>query len=355
VVAQNIGGGQSAYMPVAGGSIAYVFNNDTGMVASRCTGLSGVTASLTAASLAGRCTTIAGGAYLVSGFIRFSLDNAPDATSPNDIAPAGATASDGGVTMRVDVDRTSPPSGAQGTLTQLTAAYWPAITNGTGVSIGSGSPAYTAPECFAQALQNVRYTKPVSYSQTNNGNTTTVTTLSVVAAIPQTVTSIAPASVAPWVGVAAGDATTQIVNPVATGERYVTYSCLMYPVDLDNSATTSAAYTARVAIWPTDTAVWALGTTAGSYKVCRYSADYDRDGGVRTVSGSNVISIDNEEHTYAYLNAQRSLGNQNYLIVRARRTTGGGQPITCPTDAAVEVNGQGGENYTDESTVTHQP
>ncbi len=356
VVAVNIGGGESAYMPVAGGTIAYVFNNDTGLVTRRCTGVSGVTASLTSSSLAAvgvTCTTIS--AYLVGGFVRFSLANSPDATNPNDVSPAGIAADDGGVTMRVDLDRTAPPTGAQGTLTQLTAAYWPAVTSSVRQTIGTGATYAADPECSAQALQNVRYSKPVSFSQVSNGTTTTVTSLSVVVGIPQTVTSITPATVAPWVGVADADATTQIVSPAATGERYVAYACLVYPADLDSNAATSAAYTARVVIWPTNTATWSIGTTSGTYKVCRYSADYDRDGGVRVVSGSNVVSIDNEEHTYAYLNAQRSLGNQNYLVINARRTTGGGQPINCPTDAVVEVDGQGGENYTDESTVTHQP
>jgi hypothetical protein len=60
-----------------------------------------------------------------------------------------------------------------------------------------------------------------------------------------------------------------------------------------------------------------------------------------------LTSVDNQEHTYAYLNAQRSLSNQNYLIIRGNRS--------CPTDSGVEVDGQGGENYTDETTVTHQP
>ena len=133
-------------------------------------------------------------------------------------------------------------------------------------------------------------------------------------------------------------------SPQDTGERFVAYSCLIYPVDLDVNNATAAAYTARITIFPTG---WTLGTSSSDYKVCRYSADYNLNGGVRVVSGSNVTSIDNQEHPYAYLNAQRSLSNQNYLVIRGNRS--------CPTDGGVEVNGQGGENYTDETTVTHQP
>lgn len=341
IPAQNLGDGTSAVKPLADGTIAYVFNNDTGVVTQRCTGISAatVTSQLTLATLSSagvNCANVFG--YLVSGFVRTDWANRPDATNPNGDPP-------GGVTMRVDLDNTPPPSGAQGTTQQLTAAYWPTITSGTGVGIGSGSATYTPAECNAQAMQNVRYTAPVSFSQTNNGTTTTVTTTTVIATIPLSVTSITSSTVAPWVGVSAANASTQVVNPQWTGERFVGYSCLIYPIDLDLDSATPAAFTARVAVWPT--ASWNIGSGSNDWKVCRYSADYNLNGGVFVASGGNVIRIDNQEHTYAYLNAQRSLSNQNYLLIRGDRS--------CPTDGAVEVNGTGGENYTDETTVTHQP
>lgn len=341
IPAQNLGDGTSAVKPLADGTIAYVFNNDTGIVTQRCSGISAatVTSQLTLATLSSagvNCANIF--AYLVSGFIRTDWANRPDATNPNGDPP-------GGVTMRVDLDNTPPPSGAQGTTQQLTAGYWPPITSGAGAAIGSGSATYTPAECSAQAMQNVRYTAPVSFSQTNNGSTTTVTTTTVIATIPLSVTSITPSTVAPWVGVSAANASTQIINPQWTGERFVGYSCLVYPIDLDLDSATSAAFTARVALWPT--ASWSIGSGSNDWKVCRYSADYNLNGGVFVASGGNVTRIDNQEHTYAYLNAQRSLSNQNYLLIRGDRG--------CPTDGAVEVNGTGGENYTDETTVTHQP
>lgn len=351
IPAQSLGDGTSAIKPLAGGTVAYVFSNDTGIVTRRCTGLASsmVTNSLTLGVLSGAgvtCTNI--NAYLVSGFVRTSLSNSPDATNPNDTAP-------GGVTMRADFDNTAPPTGFQGTFNQLTSAYWPTIASGTGVTIGSGATTYTPAECSAEPLQTVRYTTPVNFTQVNNGVTTTVTSTTVTAIIPQSVTSITPANVAPWVGVPAADAATRVVSPQGTGERFVGYACLVYPIDLDLNGATALAYTARVAVWPTSG--WTLGTTNGTYKICRYSADYDLDGGVRVrttsagvvdeAGGTHIRSIDNQEHTYAYLNAQRSLSNQNFLIINGNRG--------CPTDAAVEVDGQGGENYTNESTVTHQP
>lgn len=334
IPSKNLGDGTSAIKPLSGGNVAYVFNNESGLVTQRCVGgslASTVTNNLTTGILAGAtCTSIS--AYLVSGFVRTSLANNPDATSPNDAAP-------GAMAMRVDLDNTPPPLGAQGTLAQLTAAHWPNVTGATGTTIGSGSTTYSAPECNAEEMKTVRYTRPVNFTQTNNGNTTTVTSTIEVGIIPVGV-AITSAAIAPYVGLSAGD----VQSPQATGERFVAYSCLIYPVDLDVNNATTAAYTARITIYPTG---WTLGSSSSAYKVCRYSADYNLNGGVRVVSGSNVTSIDNQEHPYAYLNAQRSLSNQNYLVIRGNRS--------CPTDGDVEVNGQGGENYTDETTVTHQP
>ena len=334
IPAKNLGDGTSAIKPLSGGNVAYVFNNQSGLVTQRCVGGSlatTVTNNLSTGVLAGAtCTSIS--AYLVSGFVRTSLDSNPNATDPNDAAP-------GAMAMRVDLDNTPPPLNAQGTLVQLTTAHWPGVTGATGTTIGSGSTTYSAPECNAEEMKTVRYTRPVNFTQTNNGNTTRVTSTIEVGIIPVGV-AINSAAIAPYVGLSAGD----VQSPQDTGERFVSYSCLIYPVDLDVNNATAAAYTARITIYPTG---WTLGTSSSDYKVCRYSADYNLNGGVRVVSGSNVTSIDNQEHPYAYLNAQRSLSNQNYLVIRGNRS--------CPTDGGVEVNGQGGENYTDETTVTHQP
>lgn len=350
IPAKNLGHGISAAKASTSSGIAYVFNNDTGMVTARCAGITAQTNGLALTSdpndinnllqplqLNGvDCTRIS--AYLVSGFIRRSVASNPTESNSNEPALPG------GVTVRVDLDNTPPPTGSQGTLAQLTAAHWPVVSDGIGVTIGSGSTTYTPAECNAEALKTVRYTTPVNYTQTNNGNTSTVTSTIVIAIIPENV-AIAAADIAPWIGIAPGSAATQIVAPEWTGERFMGYSCLVRPIDLDLNNATPVAYTARVTLWPTSG--WAIGTASGLYKICRFSADYNLNGGVRVVSGSNVTSIDNQEHTYAYLNAQRSLSNQNFLMIAGNRS--------CPTDGAVEVNGQGGENYTDETTVTHQP
>jgi hypothetical protein len=321
--------------------VAYVVNNVSGRATKKCTDLAStvVTANLTSEILAGAgvtCTEIS--AYLVSGVVRTSLSDNPQTTDPNDAAP-------GGLVMRVDLDNTPPPLNAQGKLSQLAVANWPTVDSATGATIGTGAATYTPAECNAEPLQTVRYTAPVSFSQVNDGNATTAASTIMTASIPQSVTPITPANVAPWVGVAAVDASAKVIGPVATGEKFVGYACVVYPIDLDLDGKTAAAYSARVTVWPM--AGWTLGTGVGSFKVCRYSADHDRSGGVRVVAGSDVTGIDNQEHPYAYLNAQGSLGNQNFLIIAGQRP--------CPSSGAVEVDGQHGANYTGGSTVTHQP
>ncbi|MEO7010517.1 MAG: hypothetical protein ABI156_15305 [Caldimonas sp.] len=91
---KNLGDGRSAYKPVGASGIVYVFDNATGLVSERCTGvdLALATRDLTAADLAG-CDTAGG--YLLSGTIRFSRNATPDAAqardSPLDLAVTLAT------------------------------------------------------------------------------------------------------------------------------------------------------------------------------------------------------------------------------------------------------------------------
>jgi hypothetical protein len=82
---------------------------------------------------------------------------------------------------------------------------------------------------------------------------------------------------------------------------------------------------------------WTLAAGgATGYRVCRYSADHDRNG-----------RIDNPEHPAAYAAVDGPLGDQNFLIVRAA--------ASCPVDASVSpVLGLGG-NWLDDGTVAHQP
>jgi type IV pilus modification protein PilV len=319
IPAKNLGNGTSIFKPLSNGGVAYVFNNDTGLITSRCTGIDSTTytASLTASS--GNCSSVS--AVLLSGYIRTSLANNPDATSPNDVPP-------GGLSIRLDLEDDEPTAGTKGTAAQLTAAYWPAADEAV------RHTGYQAPECATEDSKTVSFTTNVNYSQLNNGVTQVVNSTTVIAIVPAG-TALTPSAIAPYAGLDAS----QVIDPAATGERYVAYTCAVYPRDFASGP----AWTGRSMLVPSG---WSIGTSSSSYKVCRYSEDYNLNGHVWVESGGNIVKIENGEHPYAYLLASGSLQNQNFLVIQGNRS--------CPTDGTVEVDGTGGENYTNETTVIHQ-
>lgn len=82
--AKNLGNGSSTMKPAASGTVAYVFDNATGLVTARCSvvDLAIATRDLTTADLAG-CDAFTG--YLLSGIVRFSLGPSPDAARATDV------------------------------------------------------------------------------------------------------------------------------------------------------------------------------------------------------------------------------------------------------------------------------
>ena len=89
--AKDLGNGSSVFKPVSSGSVAFVFNNGTGLVTGRCTGIGSATATrdLTPGDL-GSCDANVG--LLLSGSVRFSSASPPDAAQANDVPPAMAVA-----------------------------------------------------------------------------------------------------------------------------------------------------------------------------------------------------------------------------------------------------------------------
>jgi Tfp pilus assembly protein PilV len=114
--AKDLGNGSSAFKPVSGGSIALVFNNSSGLVTGRCTGIAAATTTrdLRTSDLAS-CDANVG--YLLSGTVRFSSASPPDAAQGSDVPPA--------FTIAIALS-------------------------------GSGYP--SAPDCSVEAMKTVRYT-----------------------------------------------------------------------------------------------------------------------------------------------------------------------------------------------------
>lgn len=87
LTARDLGNGSSVFKPTAASTIAYVFDNTSGRVTSRCSGIDPLTATrdLGLAQLT-NCTSI--GAHLLSGSVRFSQASSPDAARGNDAPQA---------------------------------------------------------------------------------------------------------------------------------------------------------------------------------------------------------------------------------------------------------------------------
>ncbi len=83
LAAKDLGDGHSALKPISNGTLAFVFDNTTGLVARRCDHVdpAALTRNLSLANL-GACTTVH--ARLLSGSVRFSAASPPDASRAND-------------------------------------------------------------------------------------------------------------------------------------------------------------------------------------------------------------------------------------------------------------------------------
>ncbi len=112
------------------------------------------------------------------------------------------------------------------------------------------------------------------------------------------------------------------------GERYVAYQCVV-PI-------TGAAgrWSGRSSLVPLG---WSLGTAAADHKVCRYATDLDRSGAIDR----------NEEHPAAYSAVDRSLMQQNFLVIQGDQA--------CPGDSAARIETREVANATQISTEPHQP
>ena len=112
------------------------------------------------------------------------------------------------------------------------------------------------------------------------------------------------------------------------GERHVAYHCV---VPVRGSA---GRWSGRSQLLPLG---WAIGTTAGSHQVCRYTTDLDRSGAIER----------NEEHPAAYSNVDRALPQQNFLVIRGDQA--------CPGSTATRIDTGDVADATAFSTAPHQP
>jgi len=129
------------------------------------------------------------------------------------------------------------------------------------------------------------------------------------------------------VPIGATPASLGLASWVDSGDRYIGYQCLIYPL-------ANGQWSGDTTLVPTG---WAVGTTAPALRICRYASDLD---------GSGAIDA-NAEHPAHYSGLSTSLGNQNFLVVTGSQS--------CPTGSLSPSNTGSGSVYANFSTVQHQP
>ncbi len=112
------------------------------------------------------------------------------------------------------------------------------------------------------------------------------------------------------------------------GERYVAYQCVV-PI-----TGVAGRWSGRSSLVPLG---WTLGAAATDRKVCRYAADLDRSGAIDR----------NEEHPADYVAVDRSLLQQNFLVIQGDQA--------CPADSAARIDAGDATSTLPITTVHHQP
>ena len=113
-----------------------------------------------------------------------------------------------------------------------------------------------------------------------------------------------------------------------TGERYLAYQCVV-PI-----SSPAGRWSGRSTLVPLG---WTLGTAATDHQVCRYTADLDSSGAIDR----------NEEHPAEYSAVDRSLLQQNFLVIRGDQA--------CPGGTAARIDSREVADVSSITTAPHQP
>lgn len=296
--AHDLGDGRSVFKPVESGSVAWTFNNTTGVILSVCTVSVSLTSDgLTATDLT-NCTPIDKGQFL-SGYIRFNLRGAEVAAG----AKSTLTPIAGGVvTWRIDNALQRVDQSCVNAVCNPVVALNPVISP----IDPANDPTYSLLAIDSERPQWPSLPLSMSVGVTSSDRPTPS---------DECFTSAPMASLA------------------AVGQSSVEYFCIIYP---DTATPSRHTWNGRPVIVPGsfvlhgDATPWTIGSNAGQYRVCRY-----------TLAASDVTK--NIDHPLDYLNVTGNLINQNFLVIDGRKA--------CPTDVAPDpANG----DYINTNTRPHQ-
>lgn len=329
---------RSAFIPPPG-NVTYVFDNATGNIVQSCTGITdGELVEGVNVESAGTCTTFATNAYLLSGFVRFFTGNNPGA---DDIINTNGTTFDLLTSGPLTIDASATGNGpstyvcyAQRQKVVTASNLQPATISSLSRSGGTVTVTTTSSHGYSTGL-SIAVTGTSQFSFEGSFEILTVpsaTTLTYAQAGTDGSATGGELELIQQLTLAESD-------PVPSGyggqpqSTYVSYACIVTPVDDDGDANTALAWWGKLSLVPS--ATWSLGTTSTTYKVCRYTSDYDDDG-----------EFSNAEHPKYFRRVTGGLDNQNFVVIRGNES--------CPTDTEVDYSGSTTGSLYNTNTATHQ-
>lgn len=332
--AGDLGNQTSGFKPSEGGTVAWVFNNTTGVITSRCTVVANTSSSsLTSGDLSG---CVATNAQLLAGYVRFNLRGVSLALNafvsaykpvPGDVAAYIIANGQSKITSRCVAPEATPSKSLA--LADLVSC----ATLSTPQSISPFDPAEVA-----------GYSLVASDSEDPHWP---ALNLSVDLTHDSTLDPVGGHTHAPE---CFADAPTTSV--AAATQTVVQYFCIVYPKSDGTSAwmgrsnLVPLAFTDGTVASPPPPA-WPIGAVANSYRVCRYTpssnqfaanVDHPADYGKWIAGCSGVAGSEKCRPVTG------NLINQNFLVIEGSKT--------CPTDVPVDV---AAGNLVNTNTRQHQP
>jgi type IV pilus modification protein PilV len=287
------------------------------------------------------CTSLS--AYLLSGFIRFDTSNNPTGAEPstiganNNTRPLNATTplslnvsnQSGGtptMTCYAQQQKVVTTNSSQVTITAISRSGNTVTVTAAGHGYATGS--VVAINLVTPAGYNGAY--PVVVVNSNQFTydlppflaTGLATTGSVSGAFAKAVERLTVPE------------TTTVAGYTGVSARFVSYACIVNPVDHDSNASTANRWWGQVTL--NSDSSWTIGSSSTQFKICRYSADYGTNG---------AGGIANSEHPLWYRGVTGPLDSQNYLVIEGNRN--------CPTDLPQNLGSP--FNPSDDTTWEHQP
>jgi Tfp pilus assembly protein PilE len=314
--------GKSIFLPPnAAGGTAWVFNNWTGAITNRCTGIADY-GSVSASTVASNCTTLPIAGQLVSGVIRFNLRGATrDLSTVSVLKPAAA----GNVAWVIN-------NGAS-KLVQICSA--PAGTATSALTVADVSSGCTNGDVPISPFAPTDASHTLDAADSESPGWPTLP-----AWVTFDETTISPHRSA-FTHECFADYNASVLAPLSSSIPPVTkYFCIVIP----NSTTGWGGRTIVKAITFSDgnAATWEIGSAAGKYRVCRYTR-------------ALIDHTDNDDHPGWYSAdtpgcastcrpVTGNLINQNFLVIDGTKT--------CPSESSPVDPANG--NFFNSNTRLHQ-